>query len=223
MENPWHPWSPLKEKNMKQTTRYSEADLAIFKAHIEQKLEKANEYLQQINEQVIDLQENKDSEGDWMDDTSSSNDLDMLLMMQNRQRKHTADLENALLRVRNKSYGICTVTGELIDKRRLMAVPSTSRSLEAKVAPPQVEKKEKPKSVKKTSPNQIISKVIKKNVPVAKPVDEDMDDDDDDDDLDLGEDFLLDDDELLEGGEGNDPIQVDDFDFDSIVDGDTVD
>ncbi|MFK7810663.1 MAG: TraR/DksA family transcriptional regulator [Saprospiraceae bacterium] len=189
---------------MSQTTRYSDADLAIFKSHIEKLVEKGKEYLHLITEQVQDLNENKDSEGDWMDDTSSSSDLELLFTMQARQRKHLQDLENALLRIRNKSYGICIVTGELIDRRRLMAVPSTSRSLEAKMAGSAPVKKERVAPPKRTTPNQIISKVIKKKEPIEKSEMNDFEELEDDDLYDDMDDEL--DGEISE-----------DFDFDSIA------
>ena len=115
------------------TNRYSEADLAEFKFAIEKKLDKAERQLTSLDLQIWDAAENNDR-GDSMDSSANTNDLDMLQMMANRQRKYILDLKNALQRVHNKSYGICAITGELIDKRRLMAVPTTTKSLVGKVA-----------------------------------------------------------------------------------------
>jgi RNA polymerase-binding transcription factor DksA len=50
-----------------------------------------------------------------------------------RQRKFIENLENALIRIENKTYGICKVTGKLISKERLRAVPHTTLSMEAKL------------------------------------------------------------------------------------------
>ena len=50
-----------------------------------------------------------------------------------RQKKYVENLENALMRVENKTYGICKVTGKLISKERLRAVPHTTQSIEAKL------------------------------------------------------------------------------------------
>jgi len=50
-----------------------------------------------------------------------------------RQQKYIMNLENALVRIKNGTYGICTVTGKLIPKERLIAVPHTTQSIEAKM------------------------------------------------------------------------------------------
>lgn len=115
-------------------TRYSDTDLAEFKAIIEGKLAKANEQLRSLREQILDISENSGDGfgGDWVDDSSYNTEREMLHTMANRQKKYVQDLENALVRIRNKNYGICAVTGELIDKKRLIAVPTTTKSLNAK-------------------------------------------------------------------------------------------
>lgn len=150
--------------------RYGEADLLEFKAHIEKKLAKAERQLSYMVEQLEEAAESKDSQGDWMDDSSSGNDMEMLQTMANRQRKHILDLQNALQRIHNKSYGICVISGELIDKRRLLAVPTTTKSLEAKLAVNQPAKK--PKVIIKppisTTPK-IISRVISKKTTSPNP------------------------------------------------------
>jgi len=114
------------------TNRYSDQDLAEFKIHIEQKLANSIKESNSLLERIENLSQSKDNDSDRMDDTSNSQDLEMLHRMIGRQQKHIRDLENALIRIHNKHYGICVVSGQLIDKRRLMAVPTTSRSLEAK-------------------------------------------------------------------------------------------
>lgn len=113
--------------------RYSETDLAEFKVAIDKKIEKAARQLNSLEEQLASATESKDNEGDWMDNSSSNSDIEMLEVMASRQKKHLLDLQNALQRIYNKSYGICIVTGELIDKRRMMAVLTTTKSLAAKV------------------------------------------------------------------------------------------
>ena len=164
------------------SNRYNEADLAEFKAHVEKKLEKAERQLANLEEQLADAAETKDSQGDWMDDSSNSNDMDMLLMMANRQKKHLLDLRNALQRIHNKSYGICVISGELIDKRRLMAVPTTTKSLAAKMGAAIPEKKQaRPQPRPSTGSPKIISRVISK----PKPKVETPKNWEDEDDLDL--------------------------------------
>jgi len=117
--------------------RYSEAELEEFRQLLEHKLDEAKHNLQNLREQIIEITENAEDEhgGDWIDDSSVNNDVEMLNNMAIRQRRYIQDLENALIRIRNKSYGICAITGQLIDKRRLMAVPTTTKSLQAKVQP----------------------------------------------------------------------------------------
>jgi len=83
--------------------RYSETDLAEFKAAIDKKVEKAERRLSAIEEQLADATESKDRDGDWMDNSSNNSDMEMLEVMANRQRKHLLDLQNALQRIYNKS------------------------------------------------------------------------------------------------------------------------
>ncbi|MFT4754297.1 MAG: RNA polymerase-binding protein DksA [Salibacteraceae bacterium] len=118
---------------MKEVNRYSDPELDLFKIHIEQTIEKVKNNLQFLIDQINDISENNGNEGDWMDDSSTSMDKEMLNIMEGRQRKHLWDLEKSLDRVKNKTYGICIVTGEVIDKKRLMAVPTTAKCLAAKL------------------------------------------------------------------------------------------
>lgn len=132
-----------------EVVRYSDADLEEFRILIETKLERAEKHLAELQEQILEITENTSDEhgGDWVDDSSINNDVEMLNNMAIRQRMHIQDLDNALVRIKNKSYGICSITGQLIDKRRLLAVPTTTKSLAAKVAEqaaPPIDKKEKP-------------------------------------------------------------------------------
>jgi RNA polymerase-binding transcription factor DksA len=188
----------MAENNVNATVRYSDADLAEFQQVVEKKLDKAKEELGYLQEQILEITENSgdDHGGDWMDDSSTNNDIEFLNNMAIRQRKYIQDLENALVRIRNKTYGICMVTGQLIDKRRLLAVPTATKSVEAKNAEA-VKEQAKP-SEKKTasrdmldnpeieekiekvvSQPKIITKVIRKPKATtpAKPVN--LDDDDD--------------------------------------------
>jgi RNA polymerase-binding transcription factor DksA len=192
------------------SSRYSEADLADFKAIVEKLIDKGMEKLERLEEDYKDAAETMENEGDWMDDSASQNDLGMLQTLVFRQRKHVNDLQNAMQRIHNKSYGICMVTGELIDKRRLLAVPTTTKSIAGKniqAAPPKktVETAEedapKPKPKKKSEPV-IITRVIKKSGAVPPPIkDEDDDIDNDIDELD----------DLYDEG------VEEEFDFDSIA------
>jgi RNA polymerase-binding transcription factor DksA len=116
------------------TTRYSDEDLKDFKDIIDQKLEKAKSQYLSLKEQLKDITENNNDDfaKDITDFSSIQTEVEMLNNMANHQRKYIQDLENALIRINNKSYGICVVTGELIDKKRLLAVPTTTKSVTAK-------------------------------------------------------------------------------------------
>ena len=116
--------------------RYSDEDLAMFKALIEEKIKEAEKQLAQINENFINNRNN------GTDDTSPTfkafeEGAEILSKEQNailagRQEKFIRDLKHALIRIENKTYGICRVTGKLIDKERLKAVPHATLSIEAK-------------------------------------------------------------------------------------------
>ena len=121
---------------MEERTRYSDADLQEFKAIIQQKIEKAEKDLALLRESFINDQNN------GTDDTSPTfkafeEGAETLSKEQNaipagRQEKFIRDLKHALIRIENKTYGICRVTGKLIDKERLKAVPHATLSIEAK-------------------------------------------------------------------------------------------
>lgn len=113
-------------------TRYSTVDLQEFQQVIEVKLAKANSQIERISAQLEDLYENNTNGFDLDDNGSLEQEKDMLQTMLGRQQKHSVDLQNALIRIKNKTYGVCELTGELIDKRRLLAVPTTTKSLQAK-------------------------------------------------------------------------------------------
>ena len=121
---------------MEERTRYSDADLQEFKAIIQQKIEKAEKDLVLLRESFINDQNN------GTDDTSPTfkafeEGAETLSKEQNailagRQEKFIRDLKHALIRIENKTYGVCRVTGKLIDKERLKAVPHATLSIEAK-------------------------------------------------------------------------------------------
>ncbi len=114
--------------------RYSDEDLQEFKELIDNKLVQAQEELDTTQRQIDDLNENGFNQqgGDWYDDSTAHTDLEMLQRMLTRQQRHVQDLKNALLRIQNKTYGICTVTGNLIEKERLRLVPHATKSVDGK-------------------------------------------------------------------------------------------
>ncbi len=119
---------------MSKKTRYSDAELEEFKAIIEEKMASAIESAKSLESQIQELTEETGAEFgiDFGDDSNINDQREMLMEMLIRQKKYIRELERALLRIENKTYGICEVTGELIDKRRLMAVPTTTKSMTAK-------------------------------------------------------------------------------------------
>jgi RNA polymerase-binding transcription factor DksA len=114
--------------------RYSDDELQEFKELIDGKLVQAQEELDTTQRQIADLNENGFNQqgGDWYDDSGAHTDMEMLQRMLVRQQRYVQDLRNALLRIKNKSYGICSVTGVLIDKNRLRLVPHATKSMDGK-------------------------------------------------------------------------------------------
>ncbi len=115
-------------------TRYSDKELAEFKAILTEKVLTSRQELTYLLEQIVEMNENNaDIQGsDWFDDSSIHAEVELLNNMAIRQRQFIQNLENALVRIENKTYGICVITGALIDKKRLMLVPHATKSIEAK-------------------------------------------------------------------------------------------
>ena len=121
---------------MAETLRYSDADLLIFKDNINKKLESAQKEYKYLLDQI--KQDNPNGTDDTAsayvstDDGSASQQKESVGQLASRQQKFIENLQKALVRVENKTYGICKVTGKLISKERLKAVPHTTQSIEAK-------------------------------------------------------------------------------------------
>lgn len=121
---------------MAEKTRYSDAELAEFRQIILEKLELAK----RDYEQMMAVLMNKD--GNDVDDTSptykileegsSTQTKEEITTMAARQQKFIQGLQAAWVRIENKTYGVCRVTGKLIPKERLRAVPHATLSIEAK-------------------------------------------------------------------------------------------
>ncbi|MEN9371265.1 MAG: hypothetical protein RLZZ64_340, partial [Bacteroidota bacterium] len=118
------------------TQRYSDADLLEFKDLIQNKLNAAKQELAYLNGLITrkDSMSGEDSDTRYMtmEDGSLSMEREQLSQMASRQIDFIEKLEKALMRIENKTYGICRVTGKLIDKARLRAVPHATLSMEAK-------------------------------------------------------------------------------------------
>lgn len=119
------------------TQRYNDADLQEFKGLIVKKLVDAREELINLQAQIINTNENgTDDTGasfKMLEDGSETLAKEEAANLAARQKKFIEQLEMALIRIENKTYGICRITGKLIAKERLRAVPHTTQSMEAKL------------------------------------------------------------------------------------------
>ena len=117
------------------TMRYSDNDLVEFREIITRKLDAAKKELTYLQGLITRKEEGGDmDEGRYMtmEDGSVSMEREQLSQMASRQITFIDHLEKAMMRIENKTYGICRVTGQLIDKARLRAVPHATLSIEAK-------------------------------------------------------------------------------------------
>ena len=117
--------------------RYSDNDLTEFRELIQRKLESAKKELAYLQGLITRKDEmggdNDDARYMTMEDGSMSMEREQLSQMASRQITFIDHLEKALMRIENKTYGICRITGKLIDKARLRAVPHATLSIEAKM------------------------------------------------------------------------------------------
>lgn len=115
--------------------RYSAEELAEFEALIHDKLNQAKEELSDLQASIqrVEGEDNRSNQGSF-DDGASVLEKEQLNQLAARTKKHIINLEQALFRIKNGTYGICKDTGKLIAKERLRAVPHTQQSIEAKLA-----------------------------------------------------------------------------------------
>ncbi len=119
-------------------TRYSDEELKEFETLINGKLDKAREEFRILKDT---LNRNNDEGTDStsggntkvLEDGAETAEKENMSQLAARQLKYITNLENALVRIKNRTYGICSVTGKLISKERLIAVPHTTQSIEAKM------------------------------------------------------------------------------------------
>jgi RNA polymerase-binding transcription factor DksA len=116
---------------------YSDSDLMEFKELIQRKLGSAKKELSYLQGLITRKDDMGGDEGDGrymtMEDGSLSMEREQLSQMASRQITFVDHLEKALMRIENKTYGVCRITGKLIDKARLRAVPHATLSIEAKM------------------------------------------------------------------------------------------
>ena len=117
--------------------KYSDSDLKEFREIINKKMDTAKKelaYLQGLITRKDGMgSDNDDARYMTMEDGSMSMEREQLSQMASRQISYIDHLEKAIMRIENKTYGVCRVTGKLIDKARLKAVPHATLSLEAKL------------------------------------------------------------------------------------------
>ena len=121
---------------MSEKTKYSDAELQEFKTLIEDKIQKArldldllkSSYMNDGNNGTEDTAPTFKAFEEGSETMSKESNTQLAI----RQEKFIRDLKNALIRIENKTYGICRVTGKLINKKRLFLVPHATLSIEAK-------------------------------------------------------------------------------------------
>ena len=123
------------EKNLK--TKYSDSELKEFKDIILDKLRMAKEELGSLTQSLSSPNTNgtDDTAGTYktLEDGSATLEKESINQLAARQKKFIDNLESALVRIENKTYGVCRETGKLIPKERLRAVPHATLSMEAKL------------------------------------------------------------------------------------------
>ena len=118
-------------------TRYSDSELKEFKDLLLDKLASAKEELSALATSLSSPNANgtDDTAGTYktLEDGSATLEKEQINQLAARQKKFIEQLEAALVRIENKTYGICRETGKLIPKERLRAVPHTTLTMEAKL------------------------------------------------------------------------------------------
>jgi RNA polymerase-binding transcription factor DksA len=116
--------------------RYSDSDLKEFEGLIREKLVQAKSDLDELKQSLSHEGDNSTDDTSptfkMMEDGTDTTSREEVAQLAARQEKFIQSLENALLRIKNKTYGICRVTGKLIPKERLRLVPHATLSIEAK-------------------------------------------------------------------------------------------
>lgn len=127
----------LQNNTMAEKVRYSDEELQEFRVLIQQKLDKAKLEYDEIMDSLMNRGTNDviDTSPTYktLEEGSAVQTKEELTNMAQRQLKFMQGLQAALLRIENKTYGICRVTGKLIPKERLRAVPHATTSIEGKM------------------------------------------------------------------------------------------
>ena len=123
-------------KSNKKIKKYSKKELLEFKKIIEEKIIRAEEDLQLLKSSYTNDKDNGTDDTaptfKAFDEGSNTLSKEDNAVLASRQEKFIVNLKNALIRIENKTYGICRETGKLISKKRLSLVPHATLSIEAK-------------------------------------------------------------------------------------------
>lgn len=125
----------MNDQNTAKSLRYSDQDLENFKQLILSKIAAARQDMETLLASVSGDGNGGNNDGgayQSLEDGSATLEKETMYQMAARQKQFINQLEAALGRIENKTYGICRVTGNLIQRERLMAVPHTTMSMEAK-------------------------------------------------------------------------------------------
>ncbi len=127
----------MKPNNQDDRTRYSEEELKEFETIISEKLDRAKKEFTYIKE-VLSRKNDEGTDATvgtlkLLEDGADTAEKENFTQLATRQQKFIQQLENAMARIKNGTYGICVDTGKLIPKERLRAVPHTQHSIEAKL------------------------------------------------------------------------------------------
>ncbi len=115
--------------------RYSKEDLEEFETLLSKKLEQTNQELTHLKNSILRTASGYDSNhkaAKPLEDGANALEKEQLNQLAARIQRYKIQLENAMIRIKNGTYGICIKTGKLIPKARLRAVPHTRYSIEAK-------------------------------------------------------------------------------------------
>lgn len=115
---------------------YSNSELQEFEELINQKLEKAKKELHNLKSTLSKDDDSGDATSAYakvLEDGADTAEKESMSQLAARQQKFINNLENALIRIKNGTYGVCVDTGKLIPKERLRAVPHTMHCIEAKL------------------------------------------------------------------------------------------
>jgi len=117
---------------MTNKSKYSQEELEEFKTLLLSKKEKTELQIEKFQQRLDDITGNgRDEHG--LGNSSQESLIEQLFEYKQRGVKHLRDINNALLRIKNNVYGVCSVTGKKIDRKRLLAVPTTTKSIEGKM------------------------------------------------------------------------------------------